>query len=630
MYVILDSEMNGLKPTKVHVIVVKEKPANVIRIFTKQPFMYKGVFTETFDKFVQLTHTTYKKYSIHNGIHYDVPNIRRLIPDVRMDWSQVFDTLVASRLANQERMGGHSMANWGTHLGVAKVEHDDWEDLSEDMITRCIGDVELGDLIDQAVRKELQGFSKFCLDLEHEVSEVCRRIEEHGFHFNYNYASTVLAEVDGRKNQLQVTLATAQPKLPKYKRTVEYRLTKEGKVSSLVTKPLGDNNPSSSVVGDYSLLDWVEFNPGSRQQIATHLMRLGWVPTKYTDPTKLNPKGQPKVDENTLLEAAQSIPEAASIAEFLMLGKRSSQIQSWLDVYNNSTERIHGRIHHIGARTHRASHADPNLAQVPSVPTDSNGNVLKGFDGTYAYECRDVWSVPKGYSLVGVDASAIQLVILAHAMGNEEFAKAVAFGDKKQGTDVHSLNRNVLQQAVKELMGEVFDVSHIDRAVAKTFIYGFLLGAGGAKVDSILKTKGIGNKVKDLFVKRTPGLAELQNSLREACHFEGRIRNIDGRYFPCSDPHYALAYVLQGYEQTIMKMAMVKLQRWIDSCGVKAHIVAWVHDEFQIEVLNQDDLPKYVGEQTVKFIEEVGKELELKCFLTGEAKYKGTTWASSH
>lgn len=626
MYVILDSEMNGLKPTKVHVIVVKEKPANVIRIFTEKPFMYKGAPTETFDKFSQLSHTTYKTYSIHNGIHYDVPNIRRLLPSVRMDWRQVFDTLVASRLANQERMGGHSMANWGTHLGVSKVEHDDWENLSEDMITRCIGDVELGDLIDQAVRKELQGFSKFSLELEHEVCELCRRIEARGFKLDYEQCSSVLAEVDGLKNQLQYDLSQRYPRLPKLKREVDYKITAKGVLHSNSTKPLGEHG--NTVVGPYSLIDWEEFNPGSRQQIAEHLMRQGWQPTKFTEPSKNHPKGQPKVDETTLIEAAESLPSAKDIAQFLMLGKRSSQISSWLELYNHDTGRVHGRIHHIGTRTHRASHADPNLAQVPAVPHSSDGSILTGLAGTYAYECRNVWTVPKGYSLVGVDASAIQLVILADAMGNEEFAKAVAFGDKKQGTDVHSMNRNTLKQVVTELMnGGTWD--NIDRDKAKTFIYAFLLGAGGAKVDQILGTFGIGNKVKELFVKRTPGLGELQNALREACHFEGRIRNIDGRYFPCDNPHFALAFVLQGYEQTIMKMAMVKLQRWIDETGIDAHIVAWVHDEFQIEVRNEDDLPKRVSDQTVKFIEEVGTELKLKCFLTGEG-HVASTWAKSH
>lgn len=627
MYVILDSEMNGLKPTKVHVIVVKEKPANVIRIFTKEPFMYKGVHTETFDTFAQLSHTTYTKYSIHNGIHYDVPNIKKLIPDVNISWDKVFDTLVASRLANQERQGGHSMANWGVYLGLNKVEHDDWETLTEDMITRCIGDVELGDLIDQVVRTELKGFSKLSLDVEHEVCEICRRIEAHGFRLDYDKCTNLLSEVDGLKNKLHTDLALKYPRLPKLKREVEYKITAKGVLHSNTTKPLGEHG--NTVTGPYSLIDWVEFNPGSRQQIAEQLMRIGWKPQKYTEPTKNHPKGQPKVDETTLLEAAESIPEAKDIAQFLMLGKRSSQISGWLELYNFDTKRVHGRIHHIGAKTHRASHADPNLAQVPSVPHGSDGSVLRGLEGTFSYECRDVWTVPPGYSLVGVDASAIQLVILAHAMGNEEFAKAVAFGDKKQGTDVHSMNRNTLRNAVTELMnGGKWD--NIDRDKAKTFIYAFLLGAGGAKVDQILTTVAIGNKVKELFVKRTPGLGELQEALREACHFEGRIRNIDGRYFPCDNPHFALAYVLQGYEQAIMKMAMIKLQRWIDETGIDAHIVAWVHDEFQIEVRNINDLPKLVSDMTVKFIEEVGKELQLKCHLTGEGKYKGVTWASSH
>ena len=150
-----------------------------------------------------------------------------------------------------------------------------------------------------------------------------------------------------------------------------------------------------------------------------------------------------------------------------------------------------------------------------------------------------------------------------------------------------------------------------------------------------------------MFTKRTPGLAELRKRLKDEVNKTGHIRNIDGRFFPCDDPHFALAFILQGYEQTIMKMAMVKTRDYLKSMGnhFRGAIVAWVHDEFQMEIedllappeyhitVSPDKVltrwPEIVGQKVVGFIEEVGRELQLKCFLTGEAK-QGKSWLDSH
>ena len=55
------------------------------------------------------------------------------------------------------------------------------------------------------------------------------------------------------------------------------------------------------------------------------------------------------------------------------------------------------------------SHRAPNVAQVPSVASE------------YGTECRSCWTVRDGYKLVGIDASGLELRMLAHYMDDEEY-----------------------------------------------------------------------------------------------------------------------------------------------------------------------------------------------------------------
>jgi DNA polymerase I-like protein with 3'-5' exonuclease and polymerase domains len=77
-----------------------------------------------------------------------------------------------------------------------------------------------------------------------------------------------------------------------------------------------------------------------------------------------------------------------------------------------------------------------------------------------------------------------------------------------------------------------------------------------------------------------------------------------------------------------MKKAMIKTHRWIASGEVPGiKLVAWVHDEFQMEV--KKGYEELVIQKVVGFIEEVGRELNLACKLTGSGGY-GASWAESH
>lgn len=131
--------------------------------------------------------------------------------------------------------------------------------------------------------------------------------------------------------------------------------------------------------------------------------------------------------------------------------------------------RIHGSVITNGAVTGRATHAYPNIAQVPSVKKNKEGNILMGLAGGFGHESRALFTVPQGHILVGADLSGIELRCLAHYMAPWDkgaYAKVILEGD------IHSENQKAAGLPT--------------RNDAKTFVYAFLYGAGNAKIGSII------------------------------------------------------------------------------------------------------------------------------------------------
>ena len=77
----------------------------------------------------------------------------------------------------------------------------------------------------------------------------------------------------------------------------------------------------------------------------------------------------------------------------------------------------------------------------------------------------------------------------------------------------------------------------------------------------------------------------------------------------------------------VMKKALVIFDNYIKLHELDAHFVANVHDEWQLEVKEEE--AKLVGQLGVKAIVEAGKALRLNCPLDGEYKV-GDNWKQTH
>ena len=123
--------------------------------------------------------------------------------------------------------------------------------------------------------------------------------------------------------------------------------------------------------------------------------------------------------------------------EYLLVVKRLGQLaegkNGWLKLVKDG--RIHGRVNTNGAVTGRCTHSLPNLAQVPACRVP------------YGEECRALFIAKKGYSLVGVDASGLELRMLAHYLSSwdgGEYAKNILEGD------IHTVNQKAAKLETRD------------------------------------------------------------------------------------------------------------------------------------------------------------------------------------
>ena len=398
-------------------------------------------------------------------------------------------------------------------------------------------------------------------------------------------ATDLVAQLQEKQNDLEEAVQEKFRPLPTFVKEIVPKYKKDGSLSAVGLKFLGDR--WTQVDGTFSRIDWPEFNLGSRQQIGRYLRLFGWKPEKFTE------TGQAIVDEKTL-ETVTDIPEAQLIAEYLMVQKRIAQVQSWLDAVEDDG-RVHGQVNACGAVTGRMTHSKPNMAQVPAV------------GAPYGYECRACWVVPERHKLVGVDASGLELRMLASFMNDKEYTNEILNGD------IHTTNQN--------------NAGLSTRSQAKTFIYAFLYGAGDSKIGSIVGgSQRTGSQLRQRFLENTPALAELRERVSIASQ-RGYLRGLDGRCLHIRSEHSALNTLLQSAGAVVMKKALQIFTDYAPQWNLTYKLLGSIHDEYQIEA--PEDQADKVGWLMVECIKAAGVALDLKCPLDGEYKV-GNNWAETH
>ena len=587
MNLVFDIEADGLDPTMIFCIVAMD-------VDTKE------VYSFDIDNIVpglKLLQGATKLIG-HNIIGYDIPAIKK-ITGIDLATLKIVDTLVLSRLFNPTREGGHGLESWGYRLGFKKGDYGSsegaWDAYTPEMLEYCINDVKLNLKVYEVLKnKESKGFSGQSVKLEHLVASIINQQRVNGFLLDIKRCTLLVAELQEKIERVQAEVHEA------FKPTITHtvlkpKYNKSGSLAKIAADPEG--NGVRLTEEEYNLLcggsevvriSSVEFNLGSRKQIGEYLIQFGWKPKKHT------PTGQPIVDEGAL-KKVKNIPEAAMIAQYLMLQKRIAQVKSWLKEVDEHTGRVHGYVNPNGAVTSRMTHSHPNMAQIPSAKSP------------YGPECRACWIVPKGYKLVGIDASGLELRMLAHYMDDKGYTNDILNGD------IHTTNQKLAGLE--------------SRDQAKTFIYALLYGAGDAKLGTVVGgNRQAGKRLKQRFFSGLPSFTSLKTRVsREAA--SGFVKTLDGRKLTVRSEHAALNTLLQGGGAVVMKEAVVIFNNKLQDKQINAKFVANVHDEWQLEV--KEDQAELVGELGVQAIREATCSLKLNCPLDGEYNV-GDNWYETH
>jgi len=587
MALIFDIETNGFlrDMSKIHCIVTKDTE-------TGRVSQYRSGFPYELEE--GLGDIESGKIIVgHNIINYDIPALHKIYQGFNPSKDKVVDTLVLSRLifsnlrdtdgANIESgllpsklWGSHSLKAWGYRLGILKGDLGESEDrfdvLTQEMLDYCTQDVE----VTEALYKMLMSkkYSQEAIDIEHKVAWICSQMERNGWPFDKDGAVKLYSELVQKRAEI----------LKEMQDTFEPLVIDRG-FSEKTGKKLKDKV--------------VEFNPGSRQQISQRLItKYGWKPKDFT------PAGQPQVDEVIL--KALPYPEAQKLSEYFLVEKRIGQIaegaQAWLKLERNG--KIHGSINTNGAVTGRATHNSPNLAQVPGVRSP------------YGEQCRSFFTVLPGFKQVGADLSGLELRCLAHFMARWDGGE---YGDELLNGDIHTKNQLAAGLPTRDN--------------AKTFIYGFLYGAGDAKIGSIVgKGAKEGKILKEKFLRSTPALKKLREAVIKASE-RGYVIGLDKRQIPIRSSHAALNSLLQGAGAVIAKQWIIECFAEADRRGLKCGwdgdfvLLGFIHDELQWAV--REGLEEDFGTMVTQAAVTAGEHYNFKCPIAAEYKV-GNNWAECH
>lgn len=559
-------------------------------------------------------------FIFHNGFGYDAPTLNRIV-GTQLTASNLIDTMVMSQHYSPSITGGHGLGAWGERLRYPKGEFNDFSQLSPEMVSYCLRDARLCRRVYLALVKKMNAlkFTDIGCEIEHRSWSLIQKQKQNGFHFNIEGAHVLYAKLRTKENEIRDEILTYWPPTLECVKHFKQCRKKDGSYTKGYLDHLEQyERLDETGDGGYDAFAYVSFHVGSPDQRVEKLLELGWEPLEFT------PTGNPKpTDKGKLVPSLVSFveqsgrPEPRLIAQWMEVNARANMINTWMEAYDDNTQCIHGSL--WLANTLRYKHSAPNTANIPAVRVGKRPILSGGFEeyplfeeeGAYTYEARDLWDTRDRNSrrLVGVDAKGIQLRVLAHYLNNPAFTKAVLDGDP------HSYNQ--------EIGG--FNT----RAVAKTFIYAFLLGAGDAKVGQIIggSTKD-GKDIKSRFINNFPGLQELLLRLEREIERTGRIRLIDGTPIIVSSPHTRLGYLLQGDENRIMKKAAILTAREVARRKLDVIKVGDIHDEWQNDVL-LDHVDEFVNDVCPVSFSSSGKFFNYRIPIDCDSKI-GLTWAETH
>ena len=352
------------------------------------------------------------------------------------------------------------------------------------------------------------------------------------------------------------------------------------------------------------------FNLASPKQLADILFNtLGLQSDKKTKGGSLS------TDAKTLEElSAQGHIIVDNIISWRQLAKlKSTYTDSLQEQINPRTGRVHTSFTATITNTGRLSSTDPNLQNIP-IRTEE-GRLI-----------RTAFIAPKGYQLMSVDYSQIELRLVAEMAGIERLKQAF-----RDNIDIHALTAS-------EVFGiPLAEMTSERRRAAKAINFGIIYGISGFGLAKQIGTEtGVASHYIKQYMQRFPELAAYMDGLKKSARENGYVTTLLGRdcYMPgiqsknaaerAFAERQAINAPIQGTAADIMKLAMIEVDRALVEKNLPAKLLLQVHDELVLEVLDSaiDEVKNIV-------IECMQNVVKLSIPLLVEAGI-GLNWGTAH
>lgn len=625
--VIGDLEANGLlrQATKVHCGVFKDINTGEITKFRPEQIQEMLKFLDTVDVLI-----------MHNGIGYDWPLLDKLYKYKFK--GQKVDTLIMSRLLNPKRLvpfncpnkkaGPHSVEAWGYRVGRGKPEHNDWENFSEEMLHRCSEDVEIQHLIFKALMQEADGKNwKNAFKLTFKLFEYLQKQEQYGWlvdqkhmHFCVHQLQHWIDRIDRALDKhLPLIVECQESKEQGEYKYIKKPFLKSGEYSASVIRWFEDANwdvASRIVGGPFSRIAFRQVDLNSNDETKTFLLNSGWEPLEwnYNDAGE---KTSPKLSKDDPFEGIDS-GVGRLVAKRVQCRQRQSIINGLLGLVRDDG-RIASVINSLAA-TGRATHR--NIVNIPKASS------------FFGKQMRKIFICGEGKVIVGTDSDGCQLRMLAGRMNNAAYTDALCNGDKKLGTDNHSMTAKI---------GELES-----RDIAKNVMYCLLFGGGDVKLaKTAKKPQGSGAELRNKLYTGLDGLGDLMDVLNAEWkatakkrfnakwnrleYYEGYITGLDGRPILVPYEHQLLVYLLQSDEAIMMSGAYIRFHQQMEKMGFiygeDYGTLCFYHDEFNVEC--KKEIAEVVKNTAEEAIAWAGRFFKISCPHVGDGKI-GDSWYSVH
>lgn len=313
-----------------------------------------------------------------------------------------------------------------------------------------------------------------------------------------------------------------------------------------------------------------EFNIGSPKQLQEILYSKLKLTAGKRNKTGLSTAAgvlEQLVGEHEIIEKILSYRELAKL--------ESTYLQALPMLVNARTGRIHTSYNQTVAATGRLSSTDPNLQNIP-VRGDGIGS-----------EIRKSFIAEKGYKLLAIDYSQMELRIIAHLSQDENMMKVFANNE-----DIHT---NTASAIFDCLPGEVTADMRRD---AKTINFGILYGLSSfglaSRIGAVSRTDA--KEFIDKYFEEYPDVQAYIENIKSEVNETGFIKNEVGRVrkFPeirssqffvrAGAERAAINFPIQGLQADILKIAMINIFKEVDGKEDEIKMLMQVHDELVFEV----------------------------------------------